>query len=123
LPSTGILAAAAERPKRWGLWGAPVIGFLFALSFCPVSGALFFGSLVPLAASSGMPVIVPAIYGVGTAIPVVAISLALAAGSGAIVRRYDRLKRFERVARLATGALFVLIGIYLSLKYIFGIVP
>jgi cytochrome c-type biogenesis protein len=123
LPSTGFLAAAAERPKRWGLWGAPVIGFLFALSFCPVSGALFFGSLVPLAASSGMPAIVPAIYGIGTAVPVVAVSLALAAGGEVVARRFDRMRRFESVARRVTGVVFVLIGIYLALKYIFGIVP
>ena len=123
LPSTGILAAAAERPKRWGLWGAPVIGLLFALSFCPVSGALFFGSLVPLAARTGQPFVIPAIYGIGTAVPVVAVSLALAVGGTAVSRRFTRLSRFEGVARRLTGVVFVGVGIYLSLKYIFQIVP
>jgi len=123
LPSTGFLAAAAERPKRWGLWGAPVIGLLFALSFCPVSGALFFGSLVPLAARTGQPFVIPAVYGIGTAVPVVAVSLALAVGGAAVSRRFTRLSRFEGVARRLTGVVFVGVGIYLSLKYIFGIVP
>jgi cytochrome c-type biogenesis protein len=123
LPSTGILAAAAERPKRWGLWGAPVLGVVFALSFCPVSGALFFGSLVPLAARTGQPLVVPAVYGIGTAVPVVAVSFALAAGGEAVSRRFARLSRFERVARRLTGGVFVGVGIYLSLKYIFNIVP
>ena len=123
LPSTGILAAAAERPKRWGLWGAPVIGLLFALSFCPVSGALFFGSLVPLAARTGQPFVIPAIYGIGTAVPVVAVSLALALGGEAVSRRFSQLSRFEGVARRLTGVVFVGVGIYLSLKYIFQIVP
>ena len=31
-----------------GACGAMGLGFLFALSFCPVSAALFFGSLIPL---------------------------------------------------------------------------
>lgn len=123
LPSTGILAAAAERPSRWGLWGAPVIGLLFALSFCPVSGALFFGSLVPLAVRTGQPFVIPAIYGIGTAMPVVAVSLALAVGGTAVSRRFTRLSRFEGVARRLTGVVFVGVGIYLSLKYIFQIVP
>jgi cytochrome c-type biogenesis protein len=123
LPSTGILAAAAERPKRWGLWGAPVIGLLFALSFCPVSGALFFGSLVPLATSSRLPVVVPAAYGIGTAVPVVVVSLALAVGGESVSRRFSQLARFEGVARRLTGVVFVGVGIYLSLKYIFEIVP
>jgi cytochrome c-type biogenesis protein len=122
-PSTGILAAAAERPKRWGLWGAPVIGLLFALSFCPVSAALFLGSLVPLATSSRLPIVVPAVYGIGTAVPVVTVSFALAVGGAAVSRRFTRLSRFEGVARRLTGAVFVGVGIYLSLKYIFEIVP
>jgi cytochrome c-type biogenesis protein len=123
LPSAGILAAAAERPKRWGLWGAPVIGMLFALSFCPVSGALFFGSLVPLATSTHQPVLVPAVYGIGTAVPVVAVSLALAVGGEAIYIRCKRLSRLEGVARRITGVVFVGTGIYLSLKYIFHLMP
>jgi cytochrome c-type biogenesis protein len=123
LPSTGILAAAAERPKRWGLWGAPVIGMLFALSFCPVSGALFFGSLVPLAAGSRLPVAVPTVFGVGTAVPVVALSLALAVGGEAVSRRFTQLSRFEGVARRLTGVVFVGAGVYLSLKYILHLIP
>lgn len=123
LPSTGILAAAAERSKRWGLWGAPVIGLLFALSFCPVSGALFFGSLVPLATSSHLPIVVPAAYGIGTAVPVVVVSLALAVGGEAVSRRFSQLSRFEGVARRLTGVVFVGVGISLSLKYIFQVVP
>ncbi len=123
LPSTGFLAAAAERPKRWGLWGAPVLGLLLALSFCPISGALFFGTLVPLAISSRMPAAVPAVYGIGTAIPVAAVSLALSIGGDAVARRFSALRRFEGLGRRLTGVVFVLIGIYLSLKYIFGVLP
>jgi cytochrome c-type biogenesis protein len=123
LPSTGILAAAAERIKGWGLWGAPALGVIFALAFCPVSGALFFGSLVPLAAGSHLPIVVPAVYGIGTAVPVVVVSLALAAGGEAVSRRFSQLSRFEGAARRLTGVVFIGIGIYLSLKYIFQIVP
>ncbi|MCX7028729.1 MAG: aromatic aminobenezylarsenical efflux permease ArsG family transporter [Spirochaetes bacterium] len=123
LPSTGILAAATEQPKRWGLWGAPVLGMIFALSFCPVSGALFFGSLVPLAARTGQPLIVSALYGIGTAVPVVAVSLAIAAGGDVLAKRFAGLSRFEGVARRLTGVVFIGAGIYLSLKYIFNIVP
>ncbi len=123
LPSTGILAAAAERIQTWGLWGAPVLGIMFALSFCPVSGALFFGSLVPLATSSHLPIVVPAAYGIGTAVPVVVVSLALAVGGEAVSRRFSQLSRFEGVARRLTGVVFVGVGISLSLKYIFQVVP
>lgn len=123
LPSMGILAAAAERTKGWGLWGAPVLGMIFALAFCPVSGALFFGSLVPLAATSRMPLVVPVMYGIGTAAPVVAVSLALAVGGEAMARRFAGLSRFEKPARRITGVVFVGAGVYLCLKYIFNVIP
>ncbi|UCD55499.1 MAG: sulfite exporter TauE/SafE family protein, partial [Candidatus Omnitrophota bacterium] len=35
-----------------GIKGSFVLGFIFALSFCPSSAALFFGSLIPLSLSS-----------------------------------------------------------------------
>ena len=34
--------------EKHGLFGALILGMLFALSFCPVSAALFFGSLIPV---------------------------------------------------------------------------
>ena len=122
LPSRGILAAAAERPKRWGLWGAPFIGLLCAFSFCPVSAALFFGSLVPLATRSRMPALVSAVYGVGTAAPVVAVSVALAVAGEVASRRFARLIRFEAVARRLTGVVFIGAGVFLTLRYILHIV-
>ena len=38
-----------SRLTSQGVWGAVVLGILFALSFCPVSAALYFGSLIPMA--------------------------------------------------------------------------
>ena len=48
-----------KRAESWGLLGAGLLGFIFALSFCPVSAALFFGSLVPLAVRFGSRVACP----------------------------------------------------------------
>ena len=52
-----------KRAESRGLLGAGLLGFIFALSFCPVSAALFFGSLVPLAVRSGSRVALPSVYG------------------------------------------------------------
>ena len=43
--ATGLQA----RVDRAGVWGAGILGIVFALAFCPVSAGLFFGGLVPLA--------------------------------------------------------------------------
>lgn len=110
-----------ERMARGGLWGAPVLGALFALSFCPLSAALFFGSLVPLALARQSGVLLPVVYGVGTGLPVLVVAVAVSLGMRSVGRAFDRLAAFDRWARLATGVVFVGVGGYLTLVYVFGV--
>lgn len=110
------------RADRMGIWGAGLLGIVFALSFCPTSAALFFGSLIPLAVKSESGVILPLLYGIGTALPVVVFAFLIAAGAHYVGKVFHRITQFELWARRITGALFIGIGIYFSLKYIFQIV-
>lgn len=96
-----------------GIWGALLMGIVFALSFCPVSAALFFGSLFSLAIKQQSMVVLPAIYGIGTAIPVLFFAFIIAFSANTIGRVFDTLKVFEKWARNATGAIFILAGLYL----------
>lgn len=118
---SGVSEKVGKRVQGWGLWGALVLGALFALSFCPVSAALFFGSLIPLAVKSGSGLLLPSIYGLGTAAPVVVFAILLAFSAGAVGSAFNRISIFERWARRITGVLFIGIGIYLSLAHIFGV--
>ncbi len=104
-----------------GVWGAGLLGMLFALSFCPVSAALYFGSLLPLAVQHQSTLGLPALFGIGTGLPVLAFAWLLAAGARSMSAAFDRLSALERYARPATGVVFVLIGIYLSLVHIYGV--
>lgn len=117
--------AAGERaralPERLGLWGALPLGFLFALAFCPTSAALFFGGLIPLALQHGSPLFLPSLYGAGTGLPVAAFAILIALGAGQVGKAFRILDRFERWARYATGAIFIVVGLHLSLMTIFGI--
>jgi len=115
----GTMARASERVGGWGVWGAGLLGILFALSFCPVSAALFFGSLLPLAVKVGSRATVPALYGVGTAVPVLLFAGLLAAGSQSVSHVFKRLTGLEKWARRATGAVFVAVGIYYTLVHLF----
>ncbi|MCP4710680.1 MAG: sulfite exporter TauE/SafE family protein, partial [Planctomycetes bacterium] len=67
---SGISERMQNRAERWGIWGAALLGFIFALSFCPLSAVLFFGSLLPLAVKYNSGVLLPLAYGIGTALPV-----------------------------------------------------
>ncbi|MBP7736448.1 MAG: sulfite exporter TauE/SafE family protein [Spirochaetes bacterium] len=97
------------------------MGIIFALAFCPVSAALFFGSLIPVAVQQQSPVLLPAIYGAGTALPVLFFALVLAFGANYLSKVFNAVSRVEVWARRITGVLFILIGVYFCLTYIFKI--
>ena len=118
--SRGV-GALEQRLASGGVLGAGGLGILFALSFCPVSAGLFFGGLLPLATGAGSRFVLPAIYGIGTGLPVLAVAGLLALGLGGISRAFNALTRFERVATRVTGGVFVLAGIYLILTHIVGL--
>jgi cytochrome c biogenesis protein CcdA len=104
-----------------GIWGSGLIGMVFALSFCPISAALFFGSLLTLSIQHESRLLYPALYGVGTGLPVVVFSILIAFGTASVARAFDRISRFEWWARRITGIIFILVGIYYILTYVFGI--
>ncbi len=118
---SGLSERMKARADRGGIWGAGLLGVVFALSFCPVSAALFFGSLVPLAVNHGSPVMMPCLYGLGTALPVVFFSLLLAFSAHRLSRAFNMLTSFEKWARRGTGVLFLLVGVWFCLKYIFKV--
>lgn len=121
LPGWGGGDSLQRRADRWGLWGAGLLGIIFALSFCPVSAALFFGSLLPLAVRDNSPLLYPSAYGVGTALPVVVVALFMTFGAKSMARLFNRMTEFERWARKATGVVFLLVGIFTTLGSIFGV--
>lgn len=114
---------AQRRAAAMGLGAAFFLGFMFALAFCPVSAALFFGSLIPVCLEAGSGFWLPVIYGVGTALPVLAFGLVLALAAGRLGRIFDRVTVIERWMRRATGALFLVIGLYFLLAYTLRVVP
>lgn len=121
LPGFSISGGMQQRVEAWGVWGASALGAIFALSFCPVSAALFFGSLVPLAIKAGSSVLLPSLYGVGTALPVFVFAVLTALGTHAVSKVLDKLALVERWTRWATAVIFIGVGVYYCLVYIFGV--
>lgn len=109
-----------ERAGKWGLWGSGLLGIVFALTFCPLSAALFFGSLIPLAIDGKSAVLMPSVYGLATALPVVALALFMAFGVKSIGKIFDKLIQIEKWVRKLTAVVFIGAGIYLLLKNIMG---
>jgi cytochrome c-type biogenesis protein len=117
----GISEKFRNKIESYGLLGAGLLGILFAISFCPISAALYFGSLIPLAVEYQSAVIMPGVYGIGTALPVVAFSILIAFGARFVGAAFNRLTQFEYWARRITGGIFLLVGLYYILIYFFGL--
>lgn len=113
--------AMHQRLAKAGPIGALLLGAVFALSFCPASAWLFFGGLVPLSVQRGSPVLLPMVFGVGSALPVIAFALLTALAAHHVAKAYDAMRKVERVARWITGAVFILVGLYLSLRFSFDL--
>lgn len=113
---TDRIGAKAEKS---GIWGGLLLGFIFALSLCPVSAGIFFGSLLPLSIKFNSTVVLPFIYGIGTAIPVLAFAIVISFSANYVGKVYNQLQKFEWWAQRITGFLFILIGLYLIYRYWF----
>lgn len=110
-----------EKARKGGLFWAVPIGFLFALSFCPVSAGLFFGGLLPLALKYQSSVMLPVMYGIGTSLPVVIFAFLIAFGSAYVGKAFNRLTQIEIWIRRLAGTSFILAGLYYSLTHIYVI--
>jgi len=117
----GVSTRLQQQADRAGIWGALILGLVFALTFCPTSAALFFGSLIPLSVEHSSRVTLPLIYGLGTALPVVVFAVLIAVSTQLVSRAFNALSMVERWARRITGLVFIVVGIYFCLHYIYGV--
>lgn len=113
LPQFGF-KGNAEGLARKGGWGALLIGILFALAFCPTSGVFYFGMLIPLSATTTAGYLLPAVFAIATALPVLVVAWILAFSVQQMGRFYDRMRTVQRWMNLFVGVLFIGIGIYYS---------
>jgi len=121
LPEITLSQKNKSKLVEAGAPGAFLLGFVFALAFCPVSAALFFGSLIPLAVSSSAGNLLPLIYGIGTGLPVFGFALAIALGVTSVGIWFNWITRMELYTRRITGVVFILVGLYYTGIYIFKV--
>jgi cytochrome c biogenesis protein CcdA len=117
----GLSEKSQKRAESWGIFGAGLLGIVFALSFCPTSAALFFLSLIPLSVKFKSGFTLPALYGLGTGLPVLFFAVLIAFGAQSVGKAFNKLTQLEWWIRRITGVIFIVIGIYFCLVHIFGI--
>jgi cytochrome c-type biogenesis protein len=114
----GVSEKMQRRVDALGVWGALLLGILFALAFCPTSAALYL-KLIQDSTSLRSPVAMPSLYGLGTALPVVVFAVILAFSAKSLGKAFNRLAQIEWWVRLITGLLFLALGMYFTLVHVF----
>ena len=117
----GMSESMQKRIDTMGMWGGLLLGIVFAMAFCPTSAVLFFGSMLPVALELQSAFVIPALYGIGTAVPVIVFAVLIAFSAQTVGTAYNRLSQFEWWARRATGVIFLVVGFYFSLVHIFEV--
>lgn len=117
LPSFGF-RDGGERLARRGGWGALCLGLLFALAFCPTSGVFYFGVLIPLSAATDAGYLLPVLFALATALPVLAAAWTLAFAAHRIGRTYGRMQAVQRALNRVVGLLFLAVGLVLSIALV-----
>ena len=114
LPSFGLCGKGEGLARRGGL-GALMLGVLFALAFCPTSGVFYFGMLIPMSANATMGYLLPVLFAIATALPVLVVAWILAFSAGQIGAVYGKMQVIQKWLNIVVGMLFIAIGIYYCL--------
>jgi len=110
---TAWLEARAPRRGSPAFW----LGVAFSLGFCPTMAVIFFGALVPIVIQAPAGVVLPAIFAVGTALPVILWAAALSAGKGVVGRWVRGARRMDKVVRTLVAGVFLLLGLNDTILY------
>lgn len=111
LPSFGFKGSGEGLARRGG-WGALLLGMLFAMAFCPTSGVFYFGMLIPMSATASAGYLLPVLFALATALPVLIVAWILAFSVQRIGSFYGRMRTIQRWLNRIVGGLFILIGGY-----------
>lgn len=116
LPKLGFKGSSEGLARRGGR-GAFLLGMLFAMAFCPTSGVFYFGMLIPMSATATAGWLLPIVFAMATALPVLVVAWILAFSVGRIGAFYGKMQTVQRWLNRIVGGLFVAIGIYYCIVF------
>lgn len=111
LPSFGFNGNGENLASK-GSCGAFLLGMLFAMAFCPTSGVFYFGMLIPMSATVAAGYLLPVLFAIATALPVLAVAWTLAFSVQHIGSFYGKMQTVQKWLNRIVGCLFTIIGVY-----------
>lgn len=120
LPNFGIsINTQNDKWTKKGMFGALLLGFFFAMIFCPSSGVLYFGMLIPMSATVTGGIWLPLVFAIATGLPVIIVGWILAYSISELGAFYKKLQTLQKWMNLIIGLLFIAIGIYYAFIFYF----
>lgn len=101
-----------EGLARKGGWGALLLGILFAMAFCPTSGIFYFGMLIPMSVTASAGLLLPVLFAIATALPVLAVAWVLAFSVEKVGVLYGKLRIIQKLLNIIVGIVFIAVGLY-----------
>ena len=95
-----------------GNMGSLLLGILFAMAFCPTSGLLYFGMLIPMSAEATAGYLLPLVFAIATALPVLVVAWVLAYSMQSLGKVMGKISIFQRWFNRVVAILFIGVGIY-----------
>jgi len=114
----GKLAALGEKVANRGMLGGFLLGVIFALAFCPYSAVIFFGVLIPLSLESTGGITLPAVFAIGTGLPVLVFGILISLGISKVSSWLNAVVRVEKILRIVVSIIFIGVGIYYVILWI-----
>jgi cytochrome c-type biogenesis protein len=111
------LADWIEARAGGGTGGAFLLGAAFSFAFCPTLFLLFFVLTIPLALTSPVGVVYPALFALGTALPLLGLSAAIALGAGTLQPVLAGTRRATAWVRPVAGLVLLFAGLNDTLTY------
>lgn len=99
-----------------GKFGSFLMGASFSIAFCPTMFVLFFVWLMPLVASTSYGLLLPSIFGVATAVPLIIMLLLIYVFDAKRIILRKSMK-MGRAIQMTAGILLILIGITDTITY------
>ena len=99
--------------------GSFLLGVAFAFAACPTLFVLFFSAMIPLALSSFGGITFPAIFAIGTSVPLMLFVALVAVGAQSVTPWVKRLRSADVWVSRIAAIVFILVGINEILLYWF----
>jgi len=114
----GRLARIGEKVARRRWLGAFLLGVVFALAFCPYTALLFFAVLIPLSIKSTAGITFPAVFAIGTGLPVLIFAVLLSFSVSKVSKWLNKVTAAEKWVRRIAAVVCIGVGIYYVVLWI-----